>query len=235
MDHLGNKIPEPADDGNGSRVIPLQGPITRGMGLLGMYLGMADTDRFAKWVSAAAADPSVSTIFLHIKSPGGDAVGCLEAAQAVKEATKTKRVVAFCDDMMASAAYFIGAGATAIYASPSSLIGSIGTYVLLADDSDAWKRAGVEFRVVRSGKFKGAGLDGYTPEQIENVQRMVDSFGAQFRDFVTYARKGRIKEEDMEGQVFLGAEAAEKGFADGIVNNLEILLAKHAKAGQARN
>jgi len=200
-----------------------------------MYFGMADTDRFCKWVNDAANDPSVSTIFLHIQSPGGDAVGCLEAAQAVKAATETKRVIAFCDDMMASAAYFIGSAATTIYAAPSSLIGSIGTYVLLADDSDAWKRMGVEFRVIRSGKFKGAGLDGYTPEQIENVQRMVDSFGAQFRGFVTEARSGKIKPEDMEGQVFLGEEAAGKGFVDGIANKIENVLAKHGKAGHARN
>lgn len=232
MDYLGNRIPEPYDTETGARVVPLQGAITRGLGLLGMYFGMADTDRFTRWIEDAVNDPRVSTIAIHIQSPGGDAVGCYEAAQAVQSAAQIKPVIVFCDDMMASAAYFIGAGATTIYASPSSLIGSIGTYVLLADDSEAWRRMGVEFRVIRSGKFKGAGLDGYTPEQIDNIQRMVDSFGAQFREFVTAARGGTIAEDDMQGQVFLGSEAAQRGFVDGVENNLQNVLAKVEKAKQ---
>jgi len=229
MDYLGNRIPEPRDTQDGARIIPLQGPITRGLGLMGMFFGMADTDRFKGWVESAANDPRVTTIALHIQSPGGDAIGCLEAAQAVAAAAKVKPVIAFCDDVMASAAYFIGAGATSVIVAPSSLIGSIGTYVVLADDSDYWKRLGVDFMVLRSGKFKGAGIDGYSPEQIANIQRMVDSFGAQFRGFVSTARGGRIAAEDMEGQVFLGAESAERGFADGIANNIEMALAKYKK------
>jgi capsid assembly protease len=232
-DYLGNKIAQPTQREDGTRVIPLQGAVTRNLGLLGQFLGMADTDRFAGWVRDAANDPTVSRIALHIQSPGGDAIGCYEAAQAVAQAAKKKTVVAFCDDMMASAAYFIGAGATAIAATPSSLIGSIGTYVVLADDSEAWKRAGVEFRVVRSGKFKGAGIDGYTEEQVENVQRMVDSFGAQFRSFVKKHR-GSIAAENMGGQVFLGAEAVSIGFVDTVENTLDSALARIQKALQQR-
>lgn len=232
MDYLGNRIPEPMDREDGVRIIPLQGPITRGLGLMGMFFGMADTDRFKGWVESAKTDPRVSTIALHIQSPGGDAVGCLEAAQAVESAAKVKPVIAFCDDMMASAAYFMGARATSVIVAPSSLIGSIGTYVVLADDREYWKQRGIEFFVVRSGKFKGAGIDGYSPEQIANIQRMVDSFGAQFRGFVGAARGGRIAAEDMEGQVFLGDEAAERGFADGIANNIEMALAKYKKTRQ---
>lgn len=226
-DYLGNVIPEPAQREDGTRVIPLQGAITRNMGLLGQFFGMADTDRFCGWVSEAANDPSVAQIAIHIQSPGGDAVGCYEAATAVAQAAKKKPVLAFCDDMMASAAYFIGAAATCIAATPSSLVGSIGTYVLLADDSEYYKKMGIEFTVIRSGQFKGAGLDGYTPEQVENVQRMVDSFGAQFRGFVGKHRG--INSDDMQGQVFLGEDAAQRGFVDAVENNLNSSIAKMKK------
>ena len=230
-DYLGNEIQEPEDLCDGVRMIPLYGPITRGLGRMGQYFGMADTDRFSKWINEATADNTVSTIALHIKSPGGDAIGCFEAAQLVKDASKVKPVIVFCDDMMASAAYFIGAGATAIFASPSSLIGSVGTYVLLTDDSEAWKKMGVEFIVVRSGKYKGSGLDGYSQEQIDNIQKMVDSFGAQFRGFVS-ANRPSIQESDMEGQVFLGGEASQNGFVDGIANSLMYSLDEYKRVSQ---
>ena len=69
-DYLGNKIPEPYDAAGGVRVIPLQGAITRNMGLLGQYFGMADTDRFTAQVKAATEDPRVSKILIHIQSNG---------------------------------------------------------------------------------------------------------------------------------------------------------------------
>ena len=223
-DYLGNRIPEPYDAANGVRVVPLQGAITRGLGLLGQYYGMADTDRFTAQIKAAAADPRVVKILLHIQSPGGDAVGCYEAARAVAEASKAKPVYAFCDDIMASAAYFIGSAANFIYATPSSLVGSIGTYTVLTDDGEYWKRMGVEFMVVRSGKFKGAGIDGFSPEQIAQIQGMVDSYGEQFRAFIDTARNGDVARDQMEGQVWLGAEAAQNGIADGTVESLADML-----------
>jgi ClpP class serine protease len=79
---------------------------------------------------------------------------------------------------------------------------------------------GVEFMVVRSGKFKGAGIDGFSAEQIAEIQAMVDSYGEQFRAFVDTARNGDVKREQMEGQVWLGADAAKNGLADGNAESL---------------
>ena len=221
MDYLGNKFPEPIKLANGVCKIPLMGPITRGMGIAGQYYGMADTDTFVQWVNEAANDETVSAILIHIQSPGGDAIGCDEAARAVSNAAKQKRVVAFTDDMMASAAYYIGSAADTIYATPSSIIGSIGTYCVIVDDSEYWKSMGVEFEVIRSGQFKGAGIDGWTDEQRAQMQVMVDSFGEQFRGAVDDYRDGKVDRENMEGQVWLGKDAISKtvGIADFVVDN----------------
>jgi len=220
-DYLGNKIPEPYDLADGVRVIPLQGPITRNLGWLGMFYGMADTDRFSAQIKAAGDDPRVSKIIIHSQTPGGDAVGCLEAARAVQAAGKKKPVYAFCDDTCGSAGYFITSAAREIFVTSSCIIGSIGTYSVLTDDTEYWKRMGVEFLVVRSGKFKGAGIDGFTPEQIAEMQKMVDSFGEQFRSFVDESRNGDVKREQMEGQVWLGSESVKYGIADNLVNSFD--------------
>ena len=52
------------------------------------------TRRLAQAVTAAAADPAISTVVLDCDSPGGSCTGVVEAADAVFAASKKKRVVA---------------------------------------------------------------------------------------------------------------------------------------------
>lgn len=220
MDYLGNDIPKPYDLEDGTRVIPLHGPITRGLGILGQYCGMADLDAFQRDVNEAASDPSVMQIILHIQSPGGTAVGCCEASEVVKNASMVKPVKTYTDEMMASAAYFIGSAAEEVYTTKSSLVGSIGTYVVLVDDSKLMERIGISYTVLRSGKYKGAGIDGYSDEQIEEMQSMVDGYGEQFRQYVSEYRQGAVDPDDMQGQIFMGEKSVEKNLADFVVDNL---------------
>lgn len=215
LDHdwMLNKLPVPYDMEDGTRVIPLFGAITRGFGLIGRYYGFADTDLFAEWITDAAEDPGVMRIAIHIQSPGGDALGCYEAAEAVRMAGKVKPTMVFCDEMMASAAYFIGCAAHALYVTPSSYIGSIGTYTVLVDDSEYWEKLGIKWMVVRSGEYKGAGIDGFSEDQIAMIQKGVDTYAAQFRAFVTKARPS-VSPDDMRGQAFIGHESVDSGLAD---------------------
>jgi ClpP class serine protease len=226
-DYLLNELPKPYDLDDGTRVIPLDGPISRGLGFVGRYYGFADTDMFVQWVNEAVADEAVTRIALHISSPGGTAIGCEEAAQAVKAAGKRKPTVTFSDGLMASAAYYIGCAAHTIYATPSSIIGSIGTYSVIVDDSEYWLRNGIRFVVIRSGAHKGAGIDGFTEEQLAEMQSFVDSYGTQFRDFVHSARP-EISDEIMQGQCFIGKLAERNGMADFVAQNLTAALRHNA-------
>jgi protease-4 len=215
-DAFGNEFPKPYDLADGVRVIPMYGPMTRGLGLMGQFFGMVDMDTIGNQIDAAADDDSVKMIVMDIQSPGGSAIGCFELASKLRESGKA--TLAFTDQMMASAAYFVAAGAEQIAASPSSITGSIGTLLQLIDDSEFQKKLGIEFIVLRSGEYKGAGIDGYTEEQIAEMQRMVDAFGSQFREFVSANRD--LEAEDMRGQAYLASEARNKNFIDFVSNNL---------------
>jgi len=215
-DAYGNEWPKPYDMQDGVRVIPMMGPMTRGLGLLGQYFGMVDMDTIGRQIDEAVADESVEMIVMHIQSPGGSAIGCAELAEKLRSAGKP--TLAFTDDMMASAAYFVAAGCEQISASPSSLTGSVGTLLQLVDDTEFWRNMGIEWIVLRSGEYKGAGIDGYSEEQLVEMQALVDGFGAQFRQFVSAGRD--IAEEGMRGQVYLAAEAQEKNFVDFVSKNL---------------
>ena len=56
-----------------------------------------------------------------------------DLADAVFKARSSKRVIAFASDLVASAAYWVGSQADQMFANPTALIGSIGTYALIAD------------------------------------------------------------------------------------------------------
>ncbi len=228
MTWMGAAVPRPYDMQDGTRIIPVKGVLTRGMGVVGERYGMADIDTITQWIRDAGDDDEVARIALHVQSPGGDAQGDYEAALALVEAGQSKPTLAFCDELMCSAAYFIGAGAHTIYATPSAMVGNIGSYIVLSDDSEFWKNLGVEFLVIRSGEFKGAGIDGFTDSQIQEIQSWVDAFGGMFRNFVKSQRPG-ITEENMQGQIFLNNELTDSQICDFVKMNLEDALHHNLK------
>jgi ClpP class serine protease len=88
------------------------------------------------------ADESIGAIVIQIDSPGGNVAGTPEVARKIYEARgKGKAIIAQADSLMASAAYYIGAAADEIVATPSSEVGSIGVYAV-HEDASGYERAG---------------------------------------------------------------------------------------------
>ena len=89
-------------------------------------------------------DPGVGSIVLDIDSPGGDVDGIDELASEIYQARKQKPITAVSNCLCASAAYYLASQASEIIASPSSLTGSIGVYILHEDDSATLRRCGIK-------------------------------------------------------------------------------------------
>jgi ClpP class serine protease len=85
---------------------------------------------------------------------------------------------------------------------------------------------GIKFEVIAAGIHKAAGAEGMplTAEQRAYLQSSVEATRDGFRSAVRNKRR-YVQDEDMEGQVFTGREAAEKGLVTGIVPNLKAALA----------
>ena len=217
-DVMGNTIEQSRILEDGTGVVPLKGMVTKGLGRLGMLLGFTDVGRFRDSVLDMTANPNVRAIALDIASPGGSVIGVRDAAEVVAEATEVKPVMAYTDDMAASAAYYIGAGATSFVAGSGAMVGSIGVYAVVIDWSEMEKDIGIKVHVFRSGAMKGFGIDGISEEQEKLFQDVIDTLGEQFRTFVETHRE--VSRDDMEGQVFTGLEAAQKGLVTGLAHNL---------------
>ena len=204
---------------NGYGIVPLKGVIGKGLLPIEKMMGAADLNEFTDSVRAMAADPSVHTIVLDVSSPGGTVTGVEEAAGVVRSAGKP--TIAFTDTEMASAAYWIGASADRVVATPSATVGSIGVYMAFADTSKMYESAGVKVEVIKSGDLKAAGLDGtsLSDAQRNDLQAQVDEIHAEFKASIR-SKRALVNDNAMRGQVFSGRAAAKQGLVTGLVSGL---------------
>jgi signal peptide peptidase SppA len=173
---------------NGVAVIDLVGTMTKfGSSFSRLRHGTVGVRRA---VRQAAAARDVSAIILRIDSPGGTVSGTGALAADVAEANKEKPVVAFIEDLGASAAYYVASQARQIVAEKDALVGSIGVYMAINDFSKMFEEAAVKTHVIRAGQFKGAGTVGteITDAHLADFQRVVDEINEQFAQAV---QKGR--------------------------------------------
>jgi signal peptide peptidase SppA len=205
---------------DGVAVISLAGPLMKQASSLG---GGTSTVAARKQIRNAAASKEVQAILLKIESPGGTSAGTLELANEVAAASKKKPVWAYAEDLMASAAYWVGSQAQQIFANPTAIVGSIGTYAVIRDLSGHAAQLGVKVHVIRAGEMKGAGEPGteVTPAMLAEWKRVVDGLNAHFVDGVASGRKQaglsrKMVEALADGRVYIGEEAVANQLIDGV-------------------
>jgi protease-4 len=115
------------------------------------------------------------------------------------------------------------------------VVGSIGTYAVLMDTSEADKKMGYKPVLVTSGGVKGAGADGVvTPELIESMQKMVNSLTNDFVSTVAAGRKLSFQQAQSlaTGEIWTGAEAMTNGLIDTIETASALIERVNANANQ---
>lgn len=217
---------------DGVAVISLAGPLMKQVSSLS---GGTSTVAAKKQIRNAAASKEVQAILLRVESPGGTSAGTLELANEVAAASKKKPVWAYAEDLMASAAYWVGSQAQQIFANPTAIVGSIGTYAVIRDLSGHAAQLGVKVHVIRAGEMKGAGEPGteVTPAMLAEWKRVVDGLNAHFVDGVASGRKHAGLSRKMvdalaDGRVYIGQEAVGNQLIDG-VQSFEQTLAQLTK------
>jgi signal peptide peptidase SppA len=216
------------DEERGFATIPVGGMMGRALSGLEKGAGAVDTYDITAELREANEHKAVRWILLDIDSPGGMVNGTPEVAQAVKQSGKP--VYAFTAGMMASAAYWLGSSAQAIYATPSADVGSIGVYVPFFNQTERLKQMGVEVDLFKSGKFKGMGFPGVplTEEQRDMIQAEVNDLAELFYAVVRENREGMtatdIDSSTMQGQTFMADAALQLGLIDDVVADKETAI-----------
>jgi|CXWL01.1.fsa_nt_gi signal peptide peptidase SppA len=235
-----------ATTADGIAVVFLDGPIMKAASKFGGASSIATRQA----IRAAVEDPKVNSILLHIDSPGGTAAGTQELYNDIRAADGKKPVYAHIDDLGASAAYWIAAGARRVTANPMAMIGSIGTFAVLKDTSKKMEMEGIKVHVISSGGLKGAGAGGseLTPEAIEEIQQLVNAQNEFFLEAVAMGRKMPMKgvRAVADGRMMMAADAKKAGLIDAVqslddvvgsytekIRNKKKMRAEHERLGLA--
>jgi len=209
-----NQRQEMAMDADGIATIHILGPLGKGLSPMEKSCGCTGFEDVRADYAAAIAG-GAKGLLLRFDSPGGTVMGTPELAALI--ASRPLPTVAYTEDVMASAAYYLAAGANQIIASPSSALGSIGVYIPWMDYIDQLKAEGLNPNPVvnAGGDLKALGFGGVLTEaQRAYLQEMVNTDFAKFRDHVRVFRD--VPDSAMRGQVLDGHAAVEANLADAL-------------------
>lgn len=210
-------------------VIPIRGVITARPSFFELYGLATSVATVAAALREALAAAEVKAVVLDIDSPGGGTAGVGELAEEIRAARETKPIIAHANHLAASAAYWIGAAASQLEASPSALVGSVGVYILHLDHSGMLEQMGVKPTFVAAGRHK---VDGNPFEPLgddarADMQALVDEVYGQFVDAVAAGRgvtAAEVRSDYGQGRVLMAPAARKAGMID-IVRPIEQTLA----------
>lgn len=162
----------------------------------------------------------IKGVLVRINSPGGVVGPSQELYEELKR-TRTefhKPVIAYCEAVAASGAYYAAVGADKIYTTPGCMIGSIGALMEFVNLEKLYDWAKIQRYSIVTGKFKDAGAEykPLTPDQRALFQDLLNDVLAQFKAAVVTGRKMKPEFLDQyaDGRVFTGHQAVKLGFAD---------------------
>jgi protease-4 len=218
----------PIDAPKGVAVIRAHGIIGKHLGMMERMCGGLDYDSITTAVAAAAGDPTISAIVLHIHSPGGMAVGAGEAFDQLRaiRAQSGKDLIGFCDSQACSAGYYLLAACDTILATKTAQLGSIGCMLSFTETSGADAAAGRKRYTFKTGTMKDIGTPDRapTPEEMTALQARADYLGGIFFADMQSARPQIAPEVYEKALSYFGTQAAAVGLVDEFVPDLQSVL-----------
>ncbi|MFG0835358.1 signal peptide peptidase SppA [Aeromonas bivalvium] len=180
--------------------------------------GTIGGDSLASLLADARLDDKVKAVVLRVDSPGGSAFAAEQIRAellALKQAGKP--VVVSMGSYAASGGYWIAADADKIFASPTTLTGSIGVFGLFATVDQALSQFGIHSDGVGTTDFVGLGVTRALPPHVgEAIQLNVENTYQRFLGLVSKGRGLSMTEAEKaaQGRVWTGLDAKELGLVD---------------------
>jgi len=223
-----SKVPDPQKTysvKNKISVIYASGTIVMGKGK-GNNIG---GNEFGDLIRKERKDTTVKAIVLRVNSPGGNAIASDIIWKEVELAAKVKPVVISMGNYAASGGYYISAPGTKIFASPTTITGSIGVFGLIPNAGKLMnQKLGIMTETVNTNKnsdFPSV----YRPMTVYEKEVMQLSIEQVYSDFISKVSSGRkmgIAAVDSigQGRVWSGNDAIGIGLVDeqgGLTSSIE--------------
>lgn len=211
--------------GNGTAVIPIHGTLVNRCNDTACGT-MTGYNMIQNALSAAVADNDVERILFDVDSGGGEAAGCPETAQMIRDAGAIKPTMAFIDSSCYSAAYWLASAANKVVSLSSGGVGSIGAIAVHTDYSEALSDNGIKVTYIRAGndKAKGGPYEPLDADTTKRIQSAVDKCREQFAQNVADNRGLSLKEVmGTEANVYDADVGLEMGLVDALSDPIHAL------------
>ncbi|HJK87577.1 MAG TPA: S49 family peptidase [Candidatus Megaira endosymbiont of Hartmannula sinica] len=175
-------------------------------------------------------------VCMVINCPGGSPVQTELIAKKIKLLAKKRSVLIYCfvEDVAASGGYWIASIADKIFATKSSIIGSIGVISSSFGFNKMIEKIGIERRIHTQGNNKSV-LDPFRPQKeedtkiIKNIQKNIHD---HFIDHVKNHRSNKLTQDDeiiFNGMFWSGERALDYGLIDEIGDLYSYLYSKYGE------
>ena len=196
-------------------ILNCNGPISK----YDQFCGPDGTKTKSLLLQRADNHPKIFAHLINIDSGGGSGYAARNLGETISKLQKP--VFAFIDDYGASAAYWIASAASHIAAgSNMARVGSIGTYLSIADYTEYFKNEGIRIVDVyaKASSDKNQDYIKAIAGDLSLVQQLADQFNDFFLHQVKTSRKGKLTSSDWNsGKMYFAPEAIELGLIDDIM------------------
>jgi protease-4 len=191
--------------------------------------GTIGGDSTAKLLRKARSNENVKAVVLRVDSPGGSAFASEIIRQEVELLKAAgKPVIASMGTYAASGGYWISAPADKIYASPSTITGSIGIFGMMMTFEDSLSSIGIHTDGVGTTDIAGFGPTRPLTDGMSKLFQL--SINKGYQDFIKLVADNRnmtLAQVDAiaQGRVWSGKKAKELGLVDELGNLADAIVA----------
>lgn len=213
-------------------VIYAEGDIAMGESSDGIIGGAS----LAEEIRAVREDSTIKAVVLRVNSPGGSGLASEIIHREIVLTREVKPVVVSMGNVAASGGYYISAPAHRIFASPTTITGSIGVFGMIPNMQGFFKnKLGITF----DGAKTHAHADMFTvsrpltPHERKLMQQYIDDFYAGFLERVAEGRGMTTEAVDAVGQgrIWSGTDALQNGLVDELGGLEDAIVAAAEMAG----
>ena len=182
----------------------------------------SSADRIVPLLKKASSNENSKAIVIKVNSGGGSATQSKIIFDEIKKLKKdiNKDIISIIEDVGASGGYYIAMAADEVFASETSIVGSIGVRLDSYDVRSFFNKLGIKSRTIYSGDNKLI-LDPFhelTSNQYNHVKQLTEQIHLQFINDLKQSRKDRLAKDESiySGLFYTGVEAKNLGLIDGI-------------------
>ena len=186
----------------------------------------------------ARYNDDIKAVVIRIDSPGGSAFASAQIHQellALKAAGKP--VVVSMGGVAASGGYWIAADADYIFATPTTITGSIGIFGMFATFEDTLNKIGINSDGVATTDWAGLSvMRPLSPQVAKVIQHQIEKGYQDFIELVAHGRHMPLEKVDeiAQGRVWTGKQALNLGLVDEL-GDLQNAVSKAASLAKLDN